>query len=66
MFDELGNRSLFVKARLRPGVALPEAETAVGAVAAQLTRDRIENSDPAAQFLVLVDCMRWARYSGIG
>ncbi len=49
MFDERGNRSLFVKARLRPGVALPEAETAVGAVAAQLTRDRIENSDPAAQ-----------------
>ena len=60
MFGERGNRSLFVKARLRPGVALPEVETAVGPVAAQLTRD------PAAQFLVLVDCMRWARYSGIG
>lgn len=28
MFDERGNRSLFVKARLRPGVALPEAELA--------------------------------------
>ena len=53
MFDERGNRSLFVKARLRPGVALPEAETAVGAVAAQLTWDRIENWDPAGQFVVL-------------
>ena len=53
MFDERGNHSLFVKARLRPGVALPEAETAVGAVAAQLTRDRIENWDPAGQFMVL-------------
>ena len=53
MFDERGNHSLFVKARLRPGVALPEAETAVGAVAAQLTRDRIENWDPAGQFVLL-------------
>ena len=53
MFDERGNHSLFVKARLRPGVALPEAESAVGAVAAQLTRDRIENWDPAGQFVVL-------------
>ncbi len=53
MFDERGNHSLFVKARLRPGVALPEAETAVGAVAAQLTRDRIENWDPAGEFVLL-------------
>ena len=53
MFDERGNQSLFVKARLRPGVALPEAEAAVGAVAAQLTGDRIEDWDPAGQFVVL-------------
>ena len=51
--DDRGNHALFVKARLRPGVALPEAESAVGAVAAQLTRDRIENWDPAGQFAVL-------------
>ena len=51
--DDRGNHALFVKARLRPGVALPEAESAVGAVAAQLTRDRIENWDPAGQFVVL-------------
>ena len=53
LFDERGGQVLFVKGRLRPGIALPEAETAVGAVAAQLTRDRIENWDPAAQFVVL-------------
>ena len=53
MFDERGNHSLFVKARLQPGVAVPQAEAAVGAVAAQLTRDRIENWDPAGQFVVL-------------
>ena len=53
VFDDRGNRSLFVKARLRPGVALPQAEAVVGAVAAQLTRDRIENWDPAGQFVLL-------------
>ena len=53
MFDERGHHSLFVKARLRPGVTLPRAEAAVGAVAAQLTRDRIENWDPAGRFVLL-------------
>ena len=53
LFDQRGNQSLFVKARLRPGVALPRVEAAVGAVAARLTRDRIENWDPAGQFVVL-------------
>ena len=53
MFDERGNHSLFVKARLRPGVALPRAEAAVGAVAAQLTRDRIENWDPTGRFVLV-------------
>ena len=53
LFDERGGQVLFVKARLRPGVALPQAEAAVGAVAAQLTRDRIENWNPAGEFGLL-------------
>ena len=53
VFDDRGHTSLFVKARLRPGVTLPQADTAVGAVAAQLTRDRMENWDPAGQFVLL-------------
>ncbi len=53
LFDVRGHTSLFVKARLRPGVTLAQAEAAVGAVAAQLTRDRVENWDPAGQFVLL-------------
>ena len=53
VFDQRGSRSLFVKARLRPGATLPQAEAAVGAVAAQLTRDRMENWDPAGRFALL-------------
>ena len=53
LFDERGHTALFVKARLRPGVTLPQAEAAVGAVAAQLTRDRIANWDPAGRFALL-------------
>ena len=53
MIDERGHHSLFAKARLRPGVTLPQAEAAVGAVAAQLTRDRMANWDPAGQFVLL-------------
>jgi predicted permease len=53
LFDDRGHTSLFVKARLRPGVTLPQAEAAVGAVAARLTRDRIANWDPAGQFALL-------------
>ena len=52
-FDDRGQTSLFVKARLRPGVTLPQADTAVGAVAAQLTRDRMESWDPARRFVLL-------------
>ena len=48
-----GHQSLLVKARLRPGVTLPRADAAVGAVAAQLTRDRVESWDPAGQFALL-------------
>ena len=53
LFDVRGHTALFVKARLRPGVTLPRAETAVGAVAAQLTRGRIADWDPAGQFALL-------------
>ena len=53
LFDDRGHTTLLVKARLRPGVTLPQADTAVGAVAAQLTRDRIESWDPAGQFVLL-------------
>ncbi|MCY4658549.1 MAG: ABC transporter permease [Acidobacteria bacterium] len=53
VFDDRGQTSLFVKARLRPGVTLPQAGGAVGAVAAQLTRDRMENWDPAGRFVLL-------------
>ena len=53
IFDDRGQNSLFVKARLRPGVTLPQADAAVGAVAAQLTRDRMESWDPAGRFVLL-------------
>ena len=53
MFDDRGHHSLFVKARLRPGVALPRAGAAVGTVAAQLTRDRIDDWDPAGRFVLV-------------
>ena len=53
MIDDRGHHSLFAKARLRPGVTLPQAEAAVGAVAAQLTGYRMENWDPAGQFVLL-------------
>ena len=53
VFDARGNHSIFAKARLRPGVTLPQAEAAVGAIATQLTEDRIDNWDPAGQFVLL-------------
>ncbi len=53
LFDDRSHTSLFVKARLRPGVTLPQAHTAVGAVAARLTRDRMQSWDPAGQFALL-------------
>ena len=53
MFDDRGHHSLLAKARLRPGVTLPQAEAAVRAVAAQLTRDRMANWDPAGRFVLL-------------
>jgi putative ABC transport system permease protein len=53
MFDERGNHSLFVKARLAPGATLPHVEAAVSAVATGLTEDRIEGWDPTARFVVM-------------
>jgi predicted permease len=51
--DERRNHSLFVKARLRDGVALPQAEAAVGRVAAALTRDKIPGWDLTARFTLV-------------
>ena len=44
---------MFPKARLKPGVSLPQAEAAVAAVATRLTEDRIYNWDPAGRFVLL-------------
>jgi predicted permease len=53
MLDERRNHSLFVKARLRDGVPLPQAEAALGRVSAALTRDAIQGWDPSARFALL-------------
>ena len=42
MIERRGNHSIFPKARLRPGVTLPEAETALAAVAARPDGDRAQ------------------------
>jgi predicted permease len=51
--DERRNHSLFVKGRLRDGVQLPQAEAAVGRVAAALTRDKIQGWDTTARFTLV-------------
>jgi predicted permease len=48
-----GNHSVFVQARLRPGVTLTQAETAAQAVATKLREDHIEHWDPTAAFLMI-------------
>ena len=53
VFDARGNHAIFAKARLKPGVTLPQAEAAVGAVAASLTEARLDEWDPAGQFVLL-------------
>ena len=53
MLDVRGDHSLFVKARLRDGVPLAQAEAAVARVAASLTRDAIQGWDPAGRFMLL-------------
>jgi predicted permease len=51
--DDRRNHSLFVKARLRDGVGLPQAEAAVDRVAAALTRDAIPGWDRTARFALV-------------
>lgn len=54
--DELlnrGNHALFVKARLRAGVTLAQAQVATEAVADRLRDARPENWDPNARFLLV-------------
>jgi predicted permease len=53
MLDERRNHTLFVKARLRDGVGLPEAEAAVDRVAAALTKDAIPGWDRTARFTLV-------------
>ncbi len=53
MFDNRGNHSLFVKARRRDGVTLPQVQAAVTSVATRLTESRIQGWDPASAFLTV-------------
>ncbi len=53
MFDERGNHSLFVKARMRPGVTLPQAVVAVAAVGARLRDERVDGWDQDNAFAVV-------------
>jgi predicted permease len=53
MFDQRGNHSLFVKARMRPGVGVPQVDAAVAAVATTLAERRVEDWDPEARFVVV-------------
>ena len=53
MLDDRAHHTLLAQARLRPGVTLSQAETAVGVVAARLTDDRIEDWDPGGRFALL-------------
>ncbi|MCP3962498.1 MAG: ABC transporter permease [bacterium] len=48
--EERGHHSIFVKARLRPGVSLPQAQAAADAVAAHLRELDLEEWDPDARF----------------
>ena len=53
VLDKRGNHSLFVKARLKPGVTLPQAETALAAVAADLTAAAPSNWNRTGEFEIL-------------
>jgi predicted permease len=48
-----GNHSVFVKARLAPGVTLAQAQVAADSVATTLREDRLEDWDPRAGFLMV-------------
>jgi predicted permease len=51
--EERGNHSVFVTARLKPGVSLVRAQAAADAVAARLRESRIEDWEPSASFLLI-------------
>ena len=53
VLDKRGNHSLFAKARLKPGVTLPQAATALAAVAADLTAADLPNWDRTNEFAIL-------------
>ena len=53
MIERRGNHSIFPKARLRPGVTLPEAETALAAVAADLTATAPGGWQRTSEFAIL-------------
>ncbi len=55
-YDELqarGNHSLFLKARLRPGVTLAQAQATVDGLALHLREQDLEDFDPQAGFLLV-------------
>ena len=53
VLDARGNHSLFPKARLKPGVTLPQAEAALAAVATDLTAADLPNWERTSEFAIL-------------
>ena len=53
MLEQRGNHSIFPTARLKPGVSLPQAETVLAAVAADLTANATDNWERTSEFAVL-------------
>ncbi len=53
MIEARGNHSMFPKGRLKPGVTLPEAETALAAVAADLTAAAPGGWQRTSEFAIL-------------
>jgi predicted permease len=51
--EERGNHSVFVTARLKPGVSMVRAQAAADAVAARLRESRTEDWEPKASFLLI-------------
>ena len=51
--ERRGNHSMFPTARLKPGVTLPQAETALAAVAADLTANATDGWERTSEFAIL-------------